>query len=108
MRRINSHPILCDIQNRETVEIKFNGQKIKAYRGETIAAALLANGIDVLGKSPRFQNERGLFCGIGQCTECAMIVNGKPNVRTCVTEVEENMSVEPQYGRGKLNSDEQC
>jgi NADH dehydrogenase/NADH:ubiquinone oxidoreductase subunit G len=30
-----------------------------------------------------------------------MIVNGIPNVRTCVTPVEEGMVIETQYGKGK-------
>ena len=43
---------------------------------------------------------RGIFCGIGQCTDCVMKVNGVPNVRTCITPVEEGMIIETQYGLG--------
>ena len=28
---------------------------------------------------------RGIFCAIGRCTDCVMVVDGKPNVRTCMT-----------------------
>ncbi|HIV68925.1 MAG TPA: (2Fe-2S)-binding protein [Candidatus Butyricicoccus stercorigallinarum] len=41
---------------------------------------------------------RGVFCAIGRCTDCVMVVNGKPNVRTCVTPLEEGMTVQTQYG----------
>ena len=44
---------------------------------------------------------RGIFCGIGQCTDCVMTVNGKPNVRTCITPVEDGMVIETQEGYGK-------
>ena len=43
---------------------------------------------------------RSIFCGIGRCNDCKMIVNGVPNTRTCVTPVEEGMTVETQYGLG--------
>ncbi|MPN39185.1 hypothetical protein SDC9_186713 [bioreactor metagenome] len=41
---------------------------------------------------------RGVFCAIGRCTDCVMIVNGKMNVRTCITPLEEGMVVQTQYG----------
>ena len=50
-----------------------------------------------LGRIQRFDsNPRGVFCGIGQCTDCVMVVNGQPNTRTCVTKVEEGMVIETQ------------
>ena len=27
---------------------------------------------------------RGVFCAIGRCTDCVMVVDGRPNVRTCM------------------------
>ena len=39
-----------------------------------------------------------MFCAIGRCTDCVMIVNGKSNIRTCITPLEEGMVVETQYG----------
>ncbi|MDY5855471.1 MAG: 2Fe-2S iron-sulfur cluster-binding protein [Anaerovoracaceae bacterium] len=30
-----------------------------------------------------------------------MVVNGKPNTRTCITPLEEGMVVETQYGNGR-------
>jgi len=72
-----------------------------AYKGETIAAALIANGYKGFRYTQRFNLPRGVFCGIGQCTDCSMIVNGIPNVRTCVTRVEEGMIIETQCGYGK-------
>ena len=50
------------------------------------------------------QEPRGLFCGIGQCTDCAMIVDGKPNVRTCITPVRAGMGIETQNGLGKAGA----
>ena len=41
---------------------------------------------------------RGIFCAIGRCTDCVMVVDGVPNVRTCITPLKEGMDVRTQYG----------
>ncbi|HBY57221.1 MAG TPA: dehydrogenase [Candidatus Atribacteria bacterium] len=101
MKRIIDHPILGKEEEREKIKITVNGKSISAYKGETIAAALIANGCRDFSYTRRFHLPRGFFCGIGQCTDCSMIVNGVPNIRTCVTRVEEGMIIETQYGYGK-------
>ena len=35
-----------------------------------------------------------LLCGMGVCFECIVTVNGEPNIRSCMTEVEDNLRVE--------------
>ena len=99
--RILEHPILGRQDTGKTVAITVDNKIIKAMEGEMVLAALLAVGIRVNRFTRRYNQPRGLFCGIGQCTDCVMIVNGIPNVRTCVTPVEEGMVIETQYSRGK-------
>ncbi|MDY0096596.1 MAG: (2Fe-2S)-binding protein [Candidatus Vecturithrix sp.] len=106
MRRIVHHPILQDDQRTRKVRITVNGVEIEAYEGEMIAAALIANGIDVFRYTQRQHQPRGVYCGIGRCTDCVMIVNGIPNVRTCVTPVEEGMVIETQHGVGNWKGSE--
>ena len=99
--RLNEHPVLRFERGRE-VTIYFEGQPIKAYEGETIATALHAAGIRILNYSPNKKRPRGLFCAIGKCSSCLMVVNGVPNVRSCITLVEDGMRIERQHGRAKL------
>lgn len=101
--RIEKHPIL-DLDRSEEKEITFTykGKKIKAYKGETIAAALYAAGVRVLKRSSKYERPRGLFCAIGNCSSCHMVVDGVPNVKTCITKVEEGMVVEEEDGKGDL------
>ncbi len=99
MNRITEHPIL-EIPEKETITFYFNGEPLEAKEGETIAAALTANGIRVYRETQKRHEPRGLFCAIGNCTDCVMIVDGKANVRTCITPVKENMRVEKQIGTG--------
>lgn len=100
-RRVANHVILGDQEDAKMVTITFDGEPVEAREGEMILAALLAQGKIVSRYTTKRHEPRGLFCGIGQCTDCAMIVDGKPNVRTCVTPVKEGMVVETQDGFGK-------
>ncbi len=96
--RITTHPVLGDLAEKRSVPIIVDGKTILAREGEMIAAALLAAGIRVNRYTQKRKEPRGLFCGIGQCTDCVMVVNGVPNVKTCVTPVAENMVIETQHG----------
>ena len=98
--RIEEHAILGPDERVNYVTITVDGKKIQAKEGEMILAALLANDIIVNRYTRKEHEPRGLFCGIGQCTDCVMVVNGCPNVRTCVTPVEEGMVIETQNGVG--------
>ncbi len=100
--RIKNHPILDFARDRE-ITFYYNGQEIAAYPGETIASALHAAGIRKLSTSSKHHRPRGFFCAIGNCSSCFMVVDGEPNVKTCVVEVEEGMVVEEQEGRGDLS-----
>jgi len=98
--RIENHPILGENIRGRKVGITVNGEAIDAYEGEMIAAALIASGIKVFRYTPRKNMPRGLFCAIGRCTDCVMEVNGKPDVRTCITPVEDGMIINTQTGMG--------
>ena len=100
-RRVEQHPILGDIKTPKRVRMIVNGRALEAYEGEPIAAALAAHGIRKSRTTRRTEGPRWLFCGIGRCTDCIMTVNGVPNVRTCVTPVEDGMRVETQKGLGR-------
>ncbi|HQA48597.1 MAG: (2Fe-2S)-binding protein [Clostridiales bacterium] len=99
--RIESHPILTFKKGRK-VKFTYNGKEMEGYEGEPIAAALHAQGVKVLGYSPNRHRPRGFYCAIGNCSSCLMVVNGKPNVRTCVEKLTEGMVVETQRGKGDL------
>jgi predicted molibdopterin-dependent oxidoreductase YjgC len=93
--RIKKHPIL-EFKHGDKVSFTFQGDKMEGYSDEPIAAALVASGIKVLSYSRKLKRPRGFFCAIGKCSSCLMTVNGIPNVRTCVTKLEEGMVVTRQ------------
>ena len=99
--RIDQHPILT-FDRQEAFTITCDGTPVKAYSGETVAAALHAGGIRALSRSLRYHRARGFFCAIGKCSSCMMEVNGVPNVKTCMVLAEPGMTVKTQTGRGIL------
>ncbi len=74
------------------VRFQFDSAVITAYEGETIAAALLAAGVRNLGANPEDGSPRGLFCAMGVCQECVVLVDGGL-VEACRTPVREGLVV---------------
>ena len=104
--RIEDHPILGPQEKLTTVPIEVDGEIIQAVPGEPIAAALLAAGKMVFRYTRKRHEPRGVFCAIGRCTDCMMIVDGVPNVRTCVTPVRAGMTIQTQHGLGAKSEDD--
>jgi predicted molibdopterin-dependent oxidoreductase YjgC len=98
--RVTNHPILGKSKNNKKITIYVDGKKLIALESDTIASALLANGIKVCRYTRKRHEPRGLFCAIGRCNDCLMIVDGIPNIRTCVTYVRDGMQIKTQVGNG--------
>lgn len=94
--RITSHPIL-KIPEKKTIEFYWKDSLLKAQEGEMIASALVANGIDIFGHHPKDGSPQGLFCANGQCSQCMVLVEGKP-IKSCMTPVKQGMKVAPLDG----------
>jgi len=95
--RIEEHPILGKPEERKKVTFTYDGKQLEGYEGEPIAAALKAAGV-MVHRHTKKGSPRGIFCAIGSCTDCVMVVDGKPNIRTCVTPLVEGMQVQTQNG----------
>jgi aerobic-type carbon monoxide dehydrogenase small subunit (CoxS/CutS family) len=73
------------------IELTVDGERLAAPAGQSVAAVLLQAGRAVLRDSPA-GTTRGLYCGIGVCQECRVVVDGVV-VRSCVTPVSAGMQV---------------
>ena len=98
MSRITNHPILGETPERKLVKFTYDGKTLEGYEGEPFASALRVAGVMAHRYTAKKHEPRGVFCAIGRCTDCVMVVDGKPNVRTCITPLAEGMTVETQYG----------
>jgi len=86
------------IARGEAFDLRVDGETVRAYPGETIAAALMAAGRRVLRHTAGRGEPRGVYCAMGVCGECVMVVDGEPGVRACVTPAAPGMIVQRQHG----------
>lgn len=106
MSRIVEHPILGAPSKGSRVVFTYDGVEMEGYEGEPIAMALKAAGVEVHRFTAKRHEPRGVFCAIGRCTDCVMVVDGKPNVRTCMTPLVAGMDVRTQDGVAPLDLDD--
>ena len=98
------------IDRSQPLTFSFNGQTYQGYAGDTLAAALLANGVDVVGRSFKYSRPRGIVAAgaeepnavlqIGS-TEAAQI----PNVRATQQALYANLSATSTNGWPSVNTD---
>lgn len=80
----------------QSIDFTFDGAPYSAIPGQTIAAALINSSNRIL-RSTRFENQpRTIFCGIGICFDCLVIVDELRNQRACLIELLPGMRIESQ------------
>lgn len=77
----------------EDTAINFEGRPVPARRGESLAAALIADGQYAFRRTAT-TGERGVFCGMGVCSECALQVGGEAGRLGCMERVAPGLEVE--------------
>lgn len=92
-KEIFGQRIQFGIQKSKTFEIHVDDKPILVCAGESVAAALIASGIKAFRKTDKRGMPRGLYCGIGQCHECRLTINGVPDTLACQTPVAPGMRV---------------
>jgi aerobic-type carbon monoxide dehydrogenase small subunit (CoxS/CutS family) len=93
-------PVKAGVERGRPLSFYFDGEPIAAFEGETIAAALLAAGRRVLRTTAVTGTPRGVFCGMGICFDCLVVVDGEPSRRACMIFARDGMRVETQVGFG--------
>lgn len=90
-------PLPPELERGPRVRIVLDGEPADAYEGETVAALLLAQGAIATRRTIKGE-PRGIFCGMGVCFDCLVVVDGVPNTRACMTWVRDGMQVQRQDG----------
>src|SRR5262245_22433282 len=91
---------IAGIDRGRALTLLVDGGAVAAFEGESIAAALAAAGHRLTRWTERTGEPRGYFCGMGVCQDCLITVDGRPNVRACMTPVRDRLRVETQHGLG--------
>ena len=82
----------------ELVPFTIDGRAATARAGDTVAAALLANGVEVCRTTPVSGAPRAPYCMMGVCFECLVTIDGVGNRQGCQVPIEAGMQVETQRG----------
>ena len=88
------------VERGPELTILVDGVEVPAYLGETVAAALLAADRRTLRTTLIHGEPRGIFCGMGVCFDCLMVIDDRLGRRACVTPVADGMRVDTQHGTG--------
>lgn len=105
MNRIAVHPVLEVPKDRNEVEFVFDGTKMLGFEGEMVSSALFANGVKRFSIHRKGNAPQGIFCANGQCSQCTVIVDGKP-LKSCITPLHAGMNIKTMEHLPELPADD--
>ncbi len=91
------------------LDFSFDGQRLQGFAGDSLASALLANGVDLVGRSFKYHRPRGLF-GAGAEEPNALVTLGtgdrtEPNIRATTVELSAQLQATSQNRWPSLSFD---
>ena len=81
------------------------GRRLEGCGGDTVASALWAAGVRVMGRSFEYHRPRGLYDLEGEGSSQLVSIDGVPNQSAGTVLLEDGMSIEAQNVRGDPESD---
>jgi len=98
------------IDETTRVSFKFNAKTYHGYKGDTLASALLANGVHLVGRSFKYHRPRGIMtAGSEEPNAIVQIGNDssktEPNVRATEVEIHEGLEATSQNCWPNVNFD---
>ena len=106
------------IDRSKPVSFSFDGKTYKGFKGDTVASALLANGVRLMGRSFKYHRPRGVLTAGSEepnaLIEVVGATNHTPNVRATTQEIFEGLKAyrhedgsiwtfRPSYNAARLN-----
>ncbi|MAD95177.1 MAG: sarcosine oxidase subunit alpha [Rhodobacteraceae bacterium] len=97
------------VDRSRTISFSWNGKTMQGYKGDTLASALLANGVKLVGRSFKYHRPRGIFsAGSEEPNALVQLRKGayqEPNTRATVAELFEGLEATSQNHKGTLEFD---
>ena len=106
----SSHRLMGGIIDRsKSYDFTFDGKSYQGYEGDTLASALLANGVHLVGRSFKYHRPRGIFTA-GSEEPSALITlhegaSHEPNTLATTTELYDGLTAESQNRYPSLRFD---
>ncbi|ODA67747.1 Aminomethyltransferase [Methyloligella halotolerans] len=105
-----SHRLSGGLVDRNApLDFTFNGSHYQGFEGDTVASALVANGVKLVGRSFKYHRPRGILTA-GSEEPNALLTIGRgayaePNTRATVAELYNGLAASSQNHRGPLGFD---
>jgi len=97
------------IDRNKPLGFKFNNKTLQGYQGDTIASALLANGVSTVSRSFKFHRPRGIMsAGVEETNALLIAYDGNGNVpvtRTTVRALNDGDRIKSPAGFPSVNFD---
>ena len=97
------------IDKSEEITFFFNGKRMKGFKGDTLASALIANGRHLIGRSFKYHRPRGIFtAGSEEPNALVTVFNEgvkEPNTRATLIELFDGLKAISQNHVGPLEFD---
>lgn len=98
------------IDRSQPLTFSFNGQTYQGYAGDTLAAALLANGVDVIGRSFKYSRPRGIVAAGAEEPNAVLQIGASeaaqiPNVRATQQALYQGLAAASTNGWPSVNTD---
>ena len=88
------------IDRERPVSFSFDGERYGGYTGDTLASALLANGVRLVGRSFKYHRPRGVVTdGVEEPNALVQLgigASGEPNARATQVEIHEGLTASSQ------------
>lgn len=97
------------IDRSKPISFTWEGRHYTGYAGDTLASALLANGVSIIGRSFKYHRPRGLIAaGLEEPNGIVQLETGPvtvPNIKATQVELYEGLTASPVNAKPSLNFD---
>lgn len=90
--------------SEQPIHIFVDERPLTCRAGDSVAAALLAAGMDACRETVVSGSARGPYCMMGVCYDCLVQIDGIANRQGCMTPVREGMQVRRQQGAREVRT----
>ncbi|NKB58173.1 MAG: FAD-dependent oxidoreductase [Alphaproteobacteria bacterium] len=93
------------IDRGTSIAFSFEGRRYTGFDGDTVASALAANDVILLGRSFKYHRPRGILTMTGDDANTFVTIDSTPNLLADVVPIREGMNVMGQHYSGSLIGD---
>lgn len=86
------------VTSEDEIVFTWNGAFLPGREGDTLAAVLLAAGVNSNRIHPVTGEPRAPYCMMGVCFECLVEIDGIPNRQACQVRLRNGMRATTQHG----------